>query len=453
MKNTSTFQLVFLAVFVLVAIVGVAVFAGFGGSSKAAVPKATIWGTIPAFFITDTVRILNASSNALEVTYVQKDPQTFQNEFVNALAEGNGPDAVLLSDDMLYTFRNKLQPIPYTAFALRDFQSTFIDGASVFASKDGLLAIPISVDPLVMYYNKNILARAAVSRAPQTWDEMSQIGPVIIQRTDTSTIQQALLSFGDYANVNNAKAILSTLLFQAGNNITAINALTGSAYTVLDKDTSNNNIANSTDSNTSGSDSSSQNDGTTATESVLDFYTSFANPAKSLYTWNRSLPNSLDYFLSGNLAFYFGFASEISQIQAKNPNLNFDVAQVPQNMSGIPNVYGKIYALAIVKQTKNAAGALGVISQLTNQTAVQHYIDIANLPPARRDLLAQQPKDPFMTVFYRSAIQVKSWFDPSPAESDRVFQDMVESIISGKSKLSNAVSDAKQKLDILLKSN
>lgn len=450
MKNTSTFQLVFLAVFILVAIVGVAVFAGFGGSSKAAVPKATIWGTVPGFYITDTVRTINASSNVVDVVYVQKDPQTFQNEFINALAEGNGPDAVLLSDDMLYSSRNKLQPIPYTAFAQRDFQTTFIDGASIFASKDGLLAIPLSVDPLVMFYNKNILARAAVSRAPQTWDEMSQIGPVIIQRTDTSTIQQALLSFGDYANINNAKAILSTLLFQAGNNITAINALTGTAYTVLDKDTSNNNIANSSNGN---SGDSSENDGVTATESVLDFYTSFANPAKSLYTWNRSLPNSLDYFLSGNLAFYFGFASEISQIQAKNPNLNFDVAQVPQNMSGIPNVYGKIYALAIVKQTKNAVGALGVISQLTAQAAVQHYTDITNLPPVRRDLLAQQPKDPFMTVFYRSAIQAKSWFDPSPTESNRVFQDMIESIISGKSKLSNAVSDAKQKLDMLLKSN
>lgn len=451
MKNTSTFQLVFLAVFILIAIVGVAVFAGFGGGTRVATPKATIWGTVPGYYINETVRNINISSTVIEVTYVQKDPETFQSEFVNALAEGNGPDAVLLSDDMLYTSRNKLQPIPYTTFALRDFQSTFIDGATIFASKDGLLGIPLSVDPLVMYYNKNTLARSAVSRPPQTWDEMNLIGPVIIKKTDTSTIQQALIPFGDYSNVNNAKAILSTLLFQVGNNITATNSLTGQAYTVLDKDSSNS-IANSAN-NSNEINNSTPNDGVTATESALDFYTSFANPAKPLYTWNRSLPNSLDAFLSGNLAFYFGFASELPQIQAKNPNLNFDVAQIPQNMSGNPNVYGKMFALAIVKQSKNAAGALGVISKLTEQSAVQHFVDVSTLPPVRRDLLAQQPKDPFMTVFYRSAIQAKSWFDPSPKDSDMVFQDMIESIVSGKSKLSNAVSDAKQKLDMLLKSN
>lgn len=433
MKNVSTFQLAFLAIFVLIAIVGIAVFAGFGGSSKAPVPKATIWGTVPSYYINEVVRNINIRSTVIEVTYVEKDPETFEDEFVNALAEGNGPDAVLLTDDMLYSQKNKLQPIPFTMYTERDYLNTFIDGANLFVSKDGLLGIPLSVDPMVMYWNKNILAANGVSRPPVSWQEMAQIGPVLIKRTDTSNITQALVPFGEYTNVNNAKEILATLFFQTGNTITEQNKLTGEVYSVIDRD------LDKGDESTAG------------IASVIDFYTSFVNPSKALYTWNRSLPNSIDAFIGGNLAFYFGYASEISKIQDKNPNLNFDVAQIPQEVGGVPQVYGKMTAFAIVKRSKNPTGALGVISKLTEKASVELWRDVANLPPIRRDLLSESAKDAYMTVFYRSAIQSRSWYDPNPRESDAVFRDMIGSVTSGRDKVSNAVGDAKLKLDRLLK--
>jgi ABC-type glycerol-3-phosphate transport system substrate-binding protein len=153
MKNVSVFQIVFIAAFILIAVVGIAIFASFGGSSRASIPKATVWGTVPGYYINEIVRNINIRSTVIEVDYVEKDPETFQAEFVNALAEGVGPDAVLLTDDLLYSQRNKLQPIPYTIFPQRDYLNTFIDGASIFVAKDGVLGIPLSIDPMVMYYN------------------------------------------------------------------------------------------------------------------------------------------------------------------------------------------------------------------------------------------------------------------------------------------------------------
>jgi hypothetical protein len=105
------------------------------------------------------------------------------------------------------------------------------------------------------------------------------------------------------------KEILATLFFQSGNNITERSPVTGEVSAVIDKDL----------------EKEFEDASGTPTESVLDFYTSFANPSKSLYSWNRSLPNSENAFLNGDLAFYFGYASEIKRIQDKNPNLNFDV--------------------------------------------------------------------------------------------------------------------------------
>ncbi len=197
--------------------------------------------------------------------------------------------------------------------------------------------------------------------------------------------------------------------------------------------------------------SSLNDEGQGGSEAAIDFYTSFANPSKQLYTWNRSLPNSQEMFLSGKLALYFGYASELFRLQNKNPNLSFDVAQIPQDPENLPVTYGKITAFAIVKRTQNFPGALGVISKLTEKPSIEYWRDIAKLPPVRKDLLAEQVKDPYMTAFYRAAVKSKSWHDPDTVASDIVFRDMIESITSGREKLSNAIGDAKLKLDGLLR--
>jgi len=53
---------------------------------------------------------------------------------------------------------NKLYTIPYAAYTERTFRDTNIDGAQLFLSTTGVTALPLLVDPLVTYYNKDILA-------------------------------------------------------------------------------------------------------------------------------------------------------------------------------------------------------------------------------------------------------------------------------------------------------
>ncbi len=436
MKNISVFQIVVLSVFVFVAIVGIAIFAGFGGLNQEALPRAVIWGTVPGGIVNEVVRNINANKTVIELTYVQKEPETFEEDFVNALAEGRGPDAVLLSDDMLYTQRNKLKPIPFTVFTERDYQNTFIDGAKIFVSKEGILGVPFAVDPLVMYWNKNIFAASGIPRAPLTWEELSAAGPSVIKRSDSSTIETALVPFGEYSNVTNAKEILATLFFQSGNPITQRDPENDSIYSVMDQ-------TSSASSNSAAEQSQA--------EGIIDFYTSFSNPSKSLYTWNKSMPNSIDAFLSGKLAIYFGYSSEFFRIQDKNPNLNYDVAQVPQDAGGNPVAYGKMSVFAIVKQTRNFAGALGVISKMTEQASIKTLVELTNLPSVRRDMLAQPVKDPAMTVFNRAAIQSKSWYDPDPESTDMIFLDMIESVTSGRKTVADSITDARARMDRLLK--
>jgi multiple sugar transport system substrate-binding protein len=422
MKNISIFQIVVLAVCVLIAIVGIAIFAGFGGSNNVGTPTATVWGTLPAGFITEMVRDINIVSTKINVTYIQKDPATFEAELVNALAEGRGPDIAILDDTNLFAQKNKIQPISFTVFPARDYLDTFIDASSIFVDPTGILAVPLSVDPLVMYWNKNLFAEAGISQPPATWKEFQNLAPLLTKKTDSSTIVQSFAAFGSYSNVTNAKQILATLLFQLGNPITQVNPTTNAIFSVIDQ-------------------SAEKNTTTKPLDTVVSFYTLFANPSNKAYSWNLSLPQSKQAFLANNLAVYFGHASEFKELQDKNPNLNFDVAEVPQDVGTLPSVYGKISGFAIMRSSRNMEGALAVISTLVSKESIGTWAKLTGLPPVRRDDLALPPTDSFAAIFNRAAVKAKAWYDPNPVQSDAAFRDMIESITTGRKATTGAISD------------
>ena len=62
-----------------------------------------------------------------------------------------------------------------------------------------------------------------------------------------------------------------------------------------------------------------------------------------------------------------------------------------------------------------------------------------DLPPVRRDLLSVKPTDAALSVSYDAAIRARTWLDPDPAASNVAFQNMVESVSSGRKDVSNSV--------------
>ncbi len=76
---------------------------------------------------------------------------------------------------------------------------------------------------------------------------------------------------------------------------------------------------------------------------------------------------------------------------------------------------------------------------------------MTGLPPVSRVLLAQDTLDPYQDVFYKSALSAKGFLDPNSDDTDLIFQDMVESVISGRRKLEQAVSWANAELEELIK--
>jgi len=280
-----------------------------------------------------------------------------------------------------------------------------------------------------MYWNRDIFSNNLISQPPKYWDQINSLIEKITKKDSGSNILQSAIALGEFRNITNSKEIISMLLLQAGTPITSRTA--EEVVSVLNGQF--------------GRDIK-------PSQSAISFYTQFSNPTAGTYTWNRSLPSSLNFFLSGNLGIYIGFASELFSIQQKNSNLNFDVTYVPQIRDTNKNlVFAHMYALAIVKQSKQVSGAFTAIKALTEAGPIKAMETATNLPPVRRDLLADKPTDAFRTVFYNSALISSSWIDPDPVLSGNTFRDMIENVTSGKTRLSDALDRADKELKAELK--
>lgn len=424
----SKFQLVLTGIFVFFVVIGVIVFAMYRGGSENAV-RVVVWGTIPQTtfntIIQDTA--LYQSKDYI-VQYVEKTAENFDGDFVEALASGVGPDLFILDSDKIVTHRNKIFPIPYNILTQRQFRDSFIEGSEIFMVPEGIIALPVLVDPLVMYWNRDIFTQALLTRPPSFWDEFYNLANVVSIKDGSLNILRSAVALGEFANISNAKEIVLNLTMQAGSPVTAwgpqgIMSVYNANY----------------------------NKTIPPAESAINFYTEFSNPSKSTYSWNRSLPNSTNYFLSGDLAVYFGFASEIRNIQIRNPNLNFDVVGIPTIREGGSNVsYAKYLGFAITNASVDKNSAFNVALILSDSVIGRKFSENTRLAPARRDLLNERQTDPYKEIFYNSAIRSKGWLDPSPQRTNILFRDMVESITSGRSRTAEAINRANTEINNLL---
>lgn len=182
-------------------------------------------------------------------------------------------------------------------------------------------------------------------------------------------------------------------------------------------------------------------------EAALEFYTEFSNVNSPLYAWNRAKSEDKDTFLSGDLALYFGLGSEYEDIATKNPNLNFDIAPVPQGANATAlRTYGDLYAFAFPKASKNIRGAYAVAQVLSQPKYAAMLAQGLRMAPAERALIAQGDTDPYRQIILQAALIARSWLDPDPQKSADVLQQMVEDVVSNRARVSDAVGDAVRRL-------
>lgn len=425
----TKFQLAVIIIFGLAIVGGVIAFSVYKGGGQATA-DISVWGTLPTNLWNSWYASSPIYGNKLyNISYTFIPDSGFDSELVNAIAEGRGPDVVLAFHERILKNQAKLYVIPFESFSQRDFQNDFIEGAAVLATPKGYLGVPLVVDPLVLYYNRDIFTNASLISPPALWADMYTLAAnLTTKNVNTGAISQSAIPLGSYNNVLYAKPILATMVMQAGGRIVEDTSL----------------YIRATLTNTYNLPYGPGN-------AALLFFTEFSNPAKIFYTWNRSLPDSLTQFAAGDSAMFVGLASDLQKIRDKNPNLSFDAARLPQSSGSLREItYGRFLTIAVTKATFNPTAAFGVAFEMMSTPSVSLLSGMVALPPARRDLLKTVPADPFAAIFYDSAIRAVAWKDPDTEATDIIFKNMIENVTSGRLRVEEAVNRGQAEFQTLL---
>jgi multiple sugar transport system substrate-binding protein len=387
--------------------------AGCGGGGTTVSNKSVVLNFWDPFETSENFQPLITAYQQLHpnvrIVYTKKDITTYPADLLNALASGSGPDIFSINNAWLPQYKDKVAPATTTTFSFTDYKNAFVDAAvNDFTINRQVYGVPLYVDSLGLYYNKDILGSAGIATPPKTWDELSQDVQKIKRADRTGYFTLSGLAAGTNANVNRAVDILYLFMLQQG----AVPYLSDRSQPAFAEGVQQN--GQSTNPGLEG----------------LNFYTSFANPSNVNYNWNSRSDYSIDAFANGRAAFLYSYSYTASSLRQKNPNLNFDVAPVPQPNLTDPAVnFANYWGEVVSKQSKNPLVAWDFLKFLSSKDSLDKYYALHKQPSSRKDLIALQISDPDIGVFANANLTAKSFYRPDQVQIDNIFGNMIDNVI------------------------
>jgi multiple sugar transport system substrate-binding protein len=285
-----------------------------------------------------------------------------------------------------------------------------------------IFGLPLALDTLVMYYNKDLLNNAGITSPPLYWNRQFQQDVKKLTKQDTrGQIIQAGAALGGSANIDRFGDIMAVLMMQNGT--TMINDNGKVMFQSIPDNFPNKNY----------------NPGLEA----LRFYSDFANPGKEVYTWNNDMDNSVNMFASGKLALMFGYAYHLPQIKAKNQKLNINIAKLPQIEGNDVSVnMANYWVETVAKKSKHQNEAWDFLAfAAVNENQVKKYLAITKKPAALRSLINKQIEDSEIGVFAEQVLTSKSWYRGNNAQAaEKAMGEMAEMALAKQEELESVLS-------------
>ncbi|MFA6604055.1 MAG: extracellular solute-binding protein [Patescibacteria group bacterium] len=273
-----------------------------------------------------------------------------------------------------------------------------------------IYGLPLAVDTMVLYYNRDILNAAGISQPATQWREFQDHVKRITRLDETGAILQSAAALGTADNVERSQDILALLMMQNGAPMT-----NESGMVTFDRFTPE----------TAGQE-------LTPGAAALVFNNDFANPEKEVYTWNDKMPASLDAFAAGRTAYFFGYSYHLAQIRALNPKLNFSMTGFPQIEGNKPVYYANYWLEVVSKKTAHLDEAWDFVRFITAAEQVQKYLNATGKPTALRSLVNSQLENTDLSVFAAQLPSVRSWYRGLDAiAAEKIFNDMIRQMIAG----------------------
>lgn len=363
----------------------------------------------------------------ITINYHKRVNSSYEEDLLEAMATDRGPDIFMIHNTWLPRYQDKIMAAPSDLINLKQLQENFVDVVyEDFVLDNYICALPLGVDTLALYYNKDIFNTNGIAQPPADWEEfLSDVAKMTVE-DERGNIAKAGAALGTARNINRSTDILSLLMLQSGSEIT--------------------------DRESGKAIFNQQTGGFCPGERALEFYTDFADPLKSVYTWNTRMHYSIDAFYEGKVAMMFNYAYNLPTVRAKAPYLNFAVAAMPQIKEAEKDVnYANYWGLTVSRNSEAPTAAWQFIVWLSEKENMKKYLELTKRPTARRDLINWQKDDPEIGVFAEQALTAYSWYQVDNFSIETILADMIESVVLGEATIKEAVDKAANQINLLVK--
>ncbi len=415
----------------------------------------------------------------VKINYKKLRYEEYEDELIEAFATDRGPDIFSLHNTWMRKYQKKglIEPMPKTitmaypivrgslkkevipelqtkkSISLTEIKNDFVDtvyddvvipvrNTNTGITTNKVFGLPLSLDTLAMFYNKDLFNNAGITSPPTYWNrEFQQNVKKLTKQNNKGEIIQSGVALGGSDNIIRSTDILSVLMMQNGTEM--MNDSGDITFHLKPVKFGNRNY-------TPGLD-------------ALRFYTDFASPAKEVYSWNKSLENNLDLFTQNKLAMMFGYSYMVPEIKTEAPKLNFAIAPLPQiegnaKTVGFANYWVEVVSKKILTNSKNLAlgsdyakqkldTAWDFIQYATKAENVTSYLDSANKPTALRSLIESQIDDTELGVFAEQILTAKSWYKGSDAiAAEKAMKEMIDNAVTGQKVLTDVLENGVQKV-------
>ena len=401
-----------------------------GGEGEGPKITLTVWGFDDESYFRSLIGEYGKYRKNVKVQYKELDEDKYEATLIDVLASGEGPDIFMVGNRDARKQKGKISPVPVNQLNLVSFQKYFPEVASQDFVIDGeIYALPLYLDTLALFYNKDFFDQVGITSPPKTWQEFQEdVAKLAVVDREGEIFRAGAAIGGSERSVAHATDLLNLIMLQNGTIMTSQN-LSAATFSAAVKQKS-------------------------PGLEAFNFYIQFANAASSYYTWNDNQSNSLDAFASEKVAMIFGYQGDLEAIKDRNPFLKFGVDLAPQPEGTLKAVsYANYSGLTISKQSKEKAWAWDFVTYVaTTPQVIGGYLDVSTRPPAIRDpLIKEKLNDLRLGVFARQALTARGWTQVDSAGVREIFSSAIQSVLSGQKDSAKALKTAEEQVTRLMR--
>lgn len=362
----------------------------------------------------------------VQINFEKLDGNNYENILLDKQLTGNMPNIFMIYNSWLPKYETRIIPLSSEKLNVRTYEGYFAKAAKDdFVKDDKIYSLPLYMDTLALYYNKEMLRNAGLAGAPKTWDEFATYVEKLTRRDVDGKVKVMGAAVGGGEEVNRSQDVVMLLVMQ--NNIGA-KERPQKLWTFR----------------------------TPEAVKAVNYYTNFANSQSSTYTWDfDNQTYSVDAFVQGKAAMMIGYSYQLENLKNKvGGSLEYGVAPVPQQYPeqkvNLASYWSPVVAkdAKCVKDDKVTVTCQEVAWDFLNFAAqpqnVKLYLEKTHRPAALLSLAKEQSLqvNSDLSAFGEQVFTAQSWPNAYNDKTDRALINMIESIVTTNSAKKKTVDTA-----------